>query len=67
MIAKALESWQGCFEVGDEFEVLATHNQYILIKEDSGRLVWNYVKEFELTGTFEGDQEHKFKTNWDFI
>ena len=67
MIAKALESWQGCFQVGNEFEVLAKHNQYILIKETNGRLVWNYVKEFELTGTFEENKTHKFKTNWDFV
>ena len=67
MIAKALESWQGCFEVGDEFEVLAEHNQYILIKEDSGRLVWNYFKLFEITGTFEQKQKYEFKIHWDIV
>ena len=67
MIAKALESWKGCFEVGDEFEVLAEHNQYILIKEDSGRLVWNYFKLFEITGTFEQKQKYEFKIHWDIV
>ena len=70
MIAKALESWQGCFQVGDEFEVLEMHNQYILIKENNGRLVWNYIKEFELIGVFEEKTKikvYKFKVNWNII
>ena len=67
MIAKALESWQGCFKEGDQFEVLAAHNQYILIKESSGRLVWNYFKLFKLTGTFEQKQKYEFKIHWDIV
>ena len=68
MLAVALDSWQGCFEAGDSFEVLAVHTHYILIKETSGRLVWNYFKLFELTGTFqETEVKHKFKINWDII
>ena len=70
MLAKALESWQGCFNEGDEFEVLEMHNQYILIKENNGRLVWNYIKEFELIGVFEEKTKikvYKFKVNWNII
>lgn len=67
MIAIALDSWQGCFKEGDQFEVLARHAHYILIKESSGRLVWNYFKLFELTGTFEQATNYEFKTNWNFI
>ena len=67
MIAIALDSWQGCFKEGDQFEVLARHMHYILIKESSGRLVWNYFKLFELTGTFEQKQKYEFKIHWDIV
>ena len=70
MLAVALDSWQGCFEAGDQFEVLAVYTHYILIKETSGRLVWNYFKLFELIGTFqetETSKTYKFKINWDIV
>ena len=67
MIAIALDSWQGCFKEGDQFEVLERHAHYILIKESSGRLVWNYFKLFELTGTFEQKQKNEFKIHWGII
>ena len=62
------DSWQGCLTEGKEYEVLAVYGHYVLIEEDSGRIVWNYVKLFELVGEHEQDKVNvEFKVNWNII
>ena len=62
------DSWQGCLTEGCRYEVLAIHGHYVLIEEDSGRIVWNYDRLFELVGEHEQDKVSvEFKINWEVL
>ena len=68
VVAISNDSWISSLTEGKEYEVLAVHGSYVLIKEDNGRLVWNYDRLFELVGEHEEDKvDVKFTVNWDFI
>ena len=68
MVAIAKDSWNGCFTEGDECEVLSIHNQYILIRENNGRLVWNYANMFIITGEFQRSTDTPLYTiNWNIL
>ena len=67
MKAKSIDTWMGCFAEGDEFDVLGVHGYYILIKESSGRLVWNYKALFEISGDTCTYGEMPFIINWNII
>ena len=68
MRAKAINTWMGSFSEGDEFDVLGVHGHYILIKESSGRLAWNYKALFDISGDiYTGDINASFITNWNII
>ena len=68
MIAISNDSWQGCLTEGRSYEVLAVHGHYVLIEEDSGRIVWVYDRLFDLVGEHEEDKvKMGFKINWNFI
>lgn len=66
MKAKSLEHWHGCLIKNKEYDVIAKHDYYILIKEENGRLVWNYEGIFKITG--EPPVEiFAFKINWEVL
>ena len=62
------DNWISCLTEGKSYEVLAVHGSYVLVEEDNGRLVWNYMKLFNLVGEHEKDKVYvEFRVNWDFI
>ena len=62
------DKWQGSLTEGRSYEVLAVHGSYVLIEENSGRIVWVYDRLFELVGEHEQDKVNvEFRVNWDFI
>ena len=68
LVAISNDKWQGSLTEGKQYEVLAVHGHYVLIEEDSRRLVWNYMKLFNLVGEHEEDKvDVKFTVNWNFI
>ena len=68
MVAIAKDDFISCLTEGKEYEVLAEDGLYILIKEDNGRLVWNYAAMFSIIGKLErSDKNLKIKVNYDII
>lgn len=68
MVAIAKDDFVSCLTEGKEYEVLAEDGLYILIKEDNGRLVWNYTAVFFTIGKLEwSDKNLKIKVNYNII
>ena len=68
MVAIAKDDFISCLTEGKEYEVLAEDGLYILIKEDNGRLVWNYAAGFSTIGKLEqSDKSLKIKVNYNII
>lgn len=65
MIAIAKESFQSCLTEGKAYKVLSVDGQYLLLQEDSGRLVWNWIGIFKIEGIC--SKTERMKTNYNFI
>lgn len=65
MIAIAKESFQSCLTEGKAYNVLSIDGQYILLIEDSNRLVWNWIGIFTIEGVC--SKTERMKTNYNFI
>lgn len=65
---RCLDSWISTLTEGKEYEVYDIHNQYYLIRDDLGRLVWEYCKNFtKAVGEPVKEFDVKFRTNWEVI
>ena len=68
MVAIAKDDFISCLTEEKEYEVLAEDGLYVLIKEDNGRLVWNYTALFFIIGKLEqSDKNLKMKINYNII
>ena len=61
-------NWQSQLTKGKEYKVYDIHNQYYLIVDDTGRLVYEYSRLFtEPVGEIEKKYTKKFTVNWDIL
>ena len=62
MKAISNDLWINQLTEGKVYEVLDVHGYYILIVEDNNRIVWNYAKLFEISGSLDEDRiKYKFR------
>lgn len=66
MMVTALDNFQGCLTKDKEYPVFSRDGFYILIVEDSGRLVWNWIGIFKEISKGKSPNL-KMETNWNFI
>ena len=67
MRAKSKENFTGCLTENKEYEVLSTDSAYILIVEDNGRKVWNWIGLFYIVDNSDIKSDIKIKNNFNFI
>ena len=68
MKVRCLDSWISTLTEGKEYEVYDIHNQYYLIRDDMGRLCYEYMKNFtQAVGEPVKKFDVKFKTNWEVL
>ena len=61
-------NWQSQLTKGKEYKVYNIHNQYYLIVDDMGRLVYEYSRLFtEPVGEIEKKYTKKLTVNWDIL
>ena len=53
MKAISKDSWINQLTEGKVYEVLDVHGYYVLIVEDNNRIVWNYAKLFDISGSLD--------------
>jgi len=66
MIGTALEDFKSCLTKGKEYFIIAKDGQYVLIEEDNGRLVWNWIGIFYVED-LAMSPNGKMKINWNII
>ena len=64
---RCLDSWQSQLTECKEYEVLATHNQYVCVEDDMGRVVWEYKGLFTACSEEVTNDNYKFKINWNIL
>ena len=60
MLVRSLDSWISQLTEDKLYKVMAIHQHYYLIEEDSGRLAWNYERLFEVV---QSDRSDLIKVN----
>ena len=62
MKAISKDGWINQLTENKSYEVLDVHGYYVLIVEDNNRIVWNYAKLFDISGSLDEDRtRYKFR------
>ena len=67
MKAISKDSWINQLTENKSYEVLDVHGYYVLIVEDNNRIVWNYAKLFDISGSLDDTRKRYWFKDIEFI